>query len=167
MATGLAPSTVPTALTSGWVPGIVVIAARPLRMHFRSAARSRPAVGWEAPAQARCPSVNYCAYMVLPWATVGGGVRIPVGYRPPMVIDRAWDEPVYQQVAGILRDQITSGKIEPRRPIPSIRTLCETYGIARATAGKAIRLLSDEGLIRRVPGKGWFVSPRDDWPSSR
>jgi len=79
-----------------------------------------------------------------------------------MVIDRDWDEPVYQQVAGILRDQITSGKIEPRRPIPSIRTLCETYGIARATAGKAIHVLAEEGLIRRVPGKGWFVMPRDD-----
>ena len=81
-----------------------------------------------------------------------------------MVIDREWDEPVYQQVAGILRDQITSGKIEPRRPIPSIRTLCETYGIARATAGKAIRLLADEGLIRRVPGKGWFVTPQSERP---
>jgi DNA-binding GntR family transcriptional regulator len=84
-----------------------------------------------------------------------------------MVIYRDWDEPVYQQVAGILRDQITSGKIEPRRPIPSIRTLCETYGIARATAGKAIRLLADDGLIRRVPGKGWFVAPKDDWASGR
>jgi DNA-binding GntR family transcriptional regulator len=84
-----------------------------------------------------------------------------------MVIDREWDEPVYQQVAGILRDQIKSGKIEPRRPIPSIRTLCETYGIARATAGKAIRLLADEGLIRRVPGKGWFVAPQSDWGASQ
>jgi DNA-binding GntR family transcriptional regulator len=54
-----------------------------------------------------------------------------------------------------------------RRPIPSIRTLCETYGIARATAGKAVGLLADEGLIRLVPGRGWFVAPKDDWPSSR
>ena len=69
------------------------------------------------------------------------------------------------KVAGILRDQITSGKIEPRRPIPSIRTLCQTYGIARATAGKAIRLLADEGLIRRVPGKGWFVTPESERPA--
>jgi DNA-binding GntR family transcriptional regulator len=82
-----------------------------------------------------------------------------------MVIDREWDEPVYQQVAGILRDQITSGRIEPRRPIPSVRTLCETYGIARATAAKAIHLLADEGLIRRVPGKGWFVTPDTDRPA--
>jgi GntR family transcriptional regulator len=78
-----------------------------------------------------------------------------------MVIDREWDEPVYQQVAGILRDQITSGQIAPRRPIPSIRTLCATYGIARATAGKAIGVLADEHLVRRVPGKGWFVTPED------
>ena len=87
-----------------------------------------------------------------------------VSYRPPVVIDREWDEPVYQQVTSILRDQIRSGKIEPRRPIPSVRTLCETYGIARATAGKAIRLLADEGLIRRVPGKGWYVAPDVDRP---
>ena len=111
--------------------------------------------------------VNYSAHMVLPWATLGDGASIPVGYRPPMVIDRAWDEPVYQQVAGILRDQIMSGKIEPRRPVPSIRTLCETYGIARATAGTAVGLLADEGLIRLVPGRGWFVAPKDDWPASR
>jgi GntR family transcriptional regulator len=83
-----------------------------------------------------------------------------------MVIDREWDEPVYQQVAGLLRDQITSGKIEPRRPIPSVRTLCEAYGIARATAGKAIHLLADEGLIRRVPGKGWYVTPVAERPSA-
>jgi GntR family transcriptional regulator len=57
-----------------------------------------------------------------------------------MVIDRDWDEPVYQQVASILRQQIASGQIEARRPIPSIRALCQEYGIARATAGKAIGL---------------------------
>jgi GntR family transcriptional regulator len=82
-----------------------------------------------------------------------------------MVIDREWDEPVYQQVATILRDQITSGKIEPRRPIPSVRTLCETYGIARATASKSLHLLAGEGLIRQVPGKGWFVTPETDRPA--
>jgi len=103
--------------------------------------------------------------MVTPWATLPYGDCTTVYYRPPMVIDRDWDEPVYQQVAGILRDQITSGKIEPRRPIPSIRTLCQTYGIARATAGKSIRVLADEGLIRRVPGKGWFVTPESERPA--
>jgi DNA-binding GntR family transcriptional regulator len=81
-----------------------------------------------------------------------------------MVIDRDWDEPVYQQVASILRQQIASGQIEARRPIPSIRALCQEYGIARATAGKAIGLLAAEHLVRRVPGKGWFVTPEDTRP---
>jgi GntR family transcriptional regulator len=76
-----------------------------------------------------------------------------------MGIDREWDEPVYQQVAGILRRRIESGEIEPRRPVPSIRTLCQEYGIARATAAKSLRVLADEGLIRQVPGRGWFVVP--------
>lgn len=87
-------------------------------------------------------------------------------YCPVMVIDRDWDEPVYQQVASILRDQITAGKIQPRRPIPSIRALCQEYGIARATAGKAIQILAAEHLVRRVPGKGWFVTPEDTRPSA-
>jgi DNA-binding GntR family transcriptional regulator len=79
-----------------------------------------------------------------------------------VTIDRNFDEPVYQQLASILREQITSGQIEPRRPIPSVRTLVERYGVARATATKAIAILADEGLVRVVKGRGWFVAPRED-----
>ena len=43
-----------------------------------------------------------------------------------------------------------------------MRTLCEAYGIARATASKALQVLADEGLIRRVPGRGWFVTPQSE-----
>ena len=101
----------------------------------------------------------YTMHIVTPWGTVDDAGKRPDGYRPAMSIDRHWDEPVYLQVAAILREQIVSGKIEPRRPIPSVRTLCQTYGIARATATKAIHVLAAEGLIRRVPGRGWFVVP--------
>ena len=83
------------------------------------------------------------------------------GYRLTMAIDREFDTPIYQQIADILRGQIETGKIEPRRPIPSVRTLCETYGVARVPAAKAIRVLADEGLVHNVPGRGWFVAPRD------
>lgn len=78
-----------------------------------------------------------------------------------MTIDREWDEPVYLQLAGIIREQINSGELEPRRPIPSVRTLTQRYGVARMTAAKAIRVLADEGLVRVVPGRGWFVAPKD------
>lgn len=76
-----------------------------------------------------------------------------------MTIDREWHEPVYVQLAGILRGQISSGEIAPGRPVPSLRTLSERYGVNRLTASKAVKVLADEGLVRVVRGRGWFVTP--------
>jgi len=76
-----------------------------------------------------------------------------------MSIDREWHEPVYVQLAGILRSQIGSGELAPGRPVPSLRTLTERYGVNRLTAAKAIRVLEGEGRVRRVTGRGWFVTP--------
>jgi GntR family transcriptional regulator len=73
------------------------------------------------------------------------------------VIDRDLDVPVYVQLADIIRSQIASGQLQPRRPIPSVRTLVEQYGIARQTASKSIQILADEGLVHMVRGRGWFV----------
>jgi DNA-binding GntR family transcriptional regulator len=64
-------------------------------------------------------------------------------------------------VAAILRDQILSGQIPPRRPIPSVTTLQEVYGIARITVRKAVALLADEGLVVVRPGWGTFITPED------
>ena len=73
-----------------------------------------------------------------------------------------YDSPVapYRQVAGILRDRIESGDLAPGARLPSIATLTQEYGIARTTAGKALRLLVDEGLAEMSPGMGTFVTRR-------
>jgi DNA-binding GntR family transcriptional regulator len=76
-------------------------------------------------------------------------------------IDRELDTPVYVQVADLLREEITSGRIAPRRPLPSVRTISERYGVARATAVKAIAVLAAEDRIRMVRGRGWFVKPHE------
>ena len=76
-----------------------------------------------------------------------------------MSIDREWHEPVYVQLAGIIRGQIEAGELAPGRPVPSLRTLAERYVVNRLTASKAIRVLADEGRVRRVTGRGWFVTP--------
>jgi GntR family transcriptional regulator len=80
------------------------------------------------------------------------------GYRRG-VIDPGLDTPVYVQLAAILRGQIQSGELQPRRPIPSIRTLQQTYGVSDGTVKKAVQLLRDEGLVRTVKGRGVYVSP--------
>lgn len=77
-------------------------------------------------------------------------------------IDRFSAEPPYRQVAGWLRDRITSGELTGR--LPSARDLTGEFGIAAFTAIKALRLLRQEGYARVAPGLGTFAAPPEDWP---
>ena len=86
------------------------------------------------------------------------------GYVQHMSVDHDSDLPPYQQIAAILRKQILSGQIPPRRPIPSVTTLQQTYGVARNTVRKAVDLLADEGLVVKRPGWGHSVVPEDQLP---
>ena len=43
-------------------------------------------------------------------------------------VDHDAPEPVYQQLAAILRKRIESGELAPRRPIPSESTLMQEFG---------------------------------------
>lgn len=74
-----------------------------------------------------------------------------------MEIDHKSARPVYLQLADILRAMITSGQIPPDRPLPSVKQLQQTYGVAQGTAERAVRLLKDEGLVQTVIGKGVYV----------
>jgi DNA-binding GntR family transcriptional regulator len=76
------------------------------------------------------------------------------------------DVPVYRQLADLLRQQILSGKIGPRQPVPSAKALVQEFGIARGTAERAVAVLRSEGLVRTVPGKGVFVVPEDERPKT-
>ena len=75
-------------------------------------------------------------------------------------VDHEGEIPLYIQLADILREMIASGELPPHRPIPSIRFLVETHGVADQTVKKAVQVLRDEGLVRTVPGKGVYVIDR-------
>lgn len=77
-----------------------------------------------------------------------------------MTIDHFGSTPAYLQLAAILREMITSGKIGPNQPLLSIKTLAQEYEVAKGTAEKAFGVLRDEGLVRTVPGRGIYVVPR-------
>jgi DNA-binding GntR family transcriptional regulator len=79
-----------------------------------------------------------------------------------MMIDADTDVPVYQQLAAILRGQIDSGEIQPRRAIPSKRILSEEYRVSPGTVERAIQALRAEGYLKTVPGRGLFVRPAED-----
>ncbi|MGP3924754.1 GntR family transcriptional regulator [Streptomyces sp. 8N616] len=73
--------------------------------------------------------------------------------RPPKV-----------QVAAILRDEITSGSIAPGQRLDSVRALAERFNIASQTVTNALKILIDEGLIRSVPNRGYYVQTATDEP---
>jgi GntR family transcriptional regulator len=77
------------------------------------------------------------------------------------MIDPMSGEPVYQQLARLLRDRITSGQIAPRTPLPSAKTLAQEHGIAVGTVMRAFDVLRAEGLVRTIPGRGVWVIEQD------
>jgi len=78
----------------------------------------------------------------------------------PIKIDLMSPEPSYLQLAAILRERIESGEILPEHPLPSLTFLVQETGLAVGTVRKAIKVLSDEGLVVTVPGRGSFVTRR-------
>ena len=74
-----------------------------------------------------------------------------------MTVDHDAEEPLYLQLAGILRGQIASGKLVRR--VPSVKTLTQQHGVAQGTAERALAVLRGEGLIRSRQGRGHFVVP--------
>ncbi|MCW2899559.1 MAG: GntR family transcriptional regulator [Streptosporangiaceae bacterium] len=72
------------------------------------------------------------------------------------------ETPRYLQLAAILREQILSGEIGPKQPIPSKRMLRTQYSVAAGTVDKAVEVLRQEGLVMTVPGLGIFpVAPEN------
>lgn len=75
------------------------------------------------------------------------------------MIDDQSPEPLYRQVAGILRERIASGDITSR--LPSLKTITQEYGVSHVTAEKAVALLREEGLVVVVIGRGAFVARKN------
>ena len=68
--------------------------------------------------------------------------------------------PIYLQLREIIRNRIEEGEYLPGTAIPSENKLAETYGINRLTVRNAVDTLVNEGILRRVQGKGVFVVGR-------
>ncbi len=59
----------------------------------------------------------------------------------------------YRQVAAALRAEITSGRLKPGDFLPTEPQLVERYSVSRDTIRDATKLLVQEGLVERVPGR--------------
>jgi DNA-binding GntR family transcriptional regulator len=74
-----------------------------------------------------------------------------------VTIDQASFEPVYRQLARILRDQIQAGELRPGAPLPSEASLSQSFGVGRDAVRDALALLRSDGLVITTRGIGTFV----------
>lgn len=73
-------------------------------------------------------------------------------------LDTRGSIPLFHQVAVILRDRILSGAHTEGDRLPSEAELCETFGVSRITAKRAMDELAAEGLVTRSRGRGTIVA---------
>jgi len=66
-------------------------------------------------------------------------------------------QPLYAKVKEHILDNIRSGVWEPGARVPSENELVASFGISRMTANRALRELTAEGFLARLPGVGTFV----------
>jgi DNA-binding transcriptional regulator YhcF (GntR family) len=71
------------------------------------------------------------------------------------------------RIAADLRSRIGEGEFGPGDRVPSTRELTRQWGVAMATATRALSLLQDEGLLRSVRGVGTIVAARPSAPRPR
>jgi DNA-binding GntR family transcriptional regulator len=73
-----------------------------------------------------------------------------------VTVDPLDPEPLYLQLAGILRQRIAAGEWS-RGPLPSNRTLRQEYSVGEYVVTHALRVLEKEGLVFTVPRRGVYV----------
>src|ERR1700736_4326205 len=75
-------------------------------------------------------------------------------------MDKPVDElqPIYLKVKRHILDNIGSGKWTTSTRVPSENDIVKSFGVSRMTANRALRELSDEGVLVRVAGVGSFVA---------
>ncbi|WP_240506614.1 TetR/AcrR family transcriptional regulator C-terminal domain-containing protein [Thermoactinospora rubra] len=67
-------------------------------------------------------------------------------------------EPPYLRIAAELRRRIQAGELAPGDKAPSTRAVARDFGVALATAVRALAVLKEEGLVEARPRSGTVVA---------
>jgi len=78
-----------------------------------------------------------------------------------ILISNSSTQPIYEQIADQIKDQIMKGLLGESEPLPSIRSLARDLHISVITTKRAYDELEKEGFIVTVAGKGSFVAAQN------
>lgn len=81
-----------------------------------------------------------------------------IGSFDSLVLDR---QKLNEQIAEMIQQQITHGKLKPGDRLPPERELATLLRVNRATVREAIHLLSERGLVERKNGRGTRIMAMD------
>jgi GntR family transcriptional regulator len=71
----------------------------------------------------------------------------------------SYKSPIYLQLREVIRKKIDEGEYQPGTSIPSENELAAMYSINRLTVRNAMSKLVNEGILKRIQGKGVYVVP--------
>lgn len=97
---------------------------------------------------------------VMCWTRVGMYNMVHKG-KGASVADKV-GRPEYRRVMDDLLEQISSDRLEVGQPIPSTATLSAQYGVSITVVRRAVRELTQQGLLVGQPGKAVFVLAKPD-----
>ncbi|MFT0548680.1 GntR family transcriptional regulator [Allopusillimonas ginsengisoli] len=69
--------------------------------------------------------------------------------------------PLYSQLARLIEDEISCGKLAPGDALPTERELCEAYEVSRVTVREAIAVLKRKELVETRRGSGNYVTKHE------
>ena len=79
------------------------------------------------------------------------------------LVDKSKRLPLYLQLSESLERRIKDGDLKPGDSLPPENELSKQLGVSPVTVKNGLKLLVDKGLIRRISGRGTFVSSPREW----
>ena len=74
-----------------------------------------------------------------------------------LIINNSSQVPIYEQIAGGIRESMAKGELKENDALPSVRALSSELRISSLTVKKAYDKLEEQGLVTTVHGKGTYV----------
>lgn len=71
-------------------------------------------------------------------------------------------ESPFEAIAAHFRNQVASGTLQAGEKLPTIREIADKWGVARATAGRAIETLRADGTVITAGRKGTVVADKQE-----